>query len=69
MKDYMMIIAADAARISVEYSKKMGITEDEALRIFLGSTTYRVLVNAETGLCYEVFESIYEMFLEEMGVQ
>jgi len=66
MKDHKAIIAADIARLSVEYAKKANISEDEALQRFLGSATYRALVNVETGLCYEMFEAIYEMFLEDM---
>jgi len=66
MKDYKVIVAMDTARISIAYAKKMNIPEDEALRRFLGSVTYRALINAETGLCYEMFDAIYEMFLEEM---
>ena len=69
MMDYKVIVATDVARDSVEYAKKMSISKDEALQIFLGSSTYRALMNVETGLCYEMFEAIYEMFLEEMGVQ
>jgi len=34
---------------------------------FLGSATYRVLNDAETGIYLEVFEFVYDMFLEEMG--
>ena len=67
MKDHKVVIAADATRVSTEYALKMGISEDEALRIFLGSDTYRTLIDTETGLCYEVFEYVYDMFLEEMG--
>jgi len=66
MIDYKVVVAADVARVSVEYAKKMGISEDEAMKIFLGSSTYRALINVETGLCYEMFEAIYEIFLEEM---
>ena len=69
MKNYKTIITTDVARISVEYAKKMGISEDEALSILIGSLTYRALMNVETGLCYEMFDAIYDMFLEEMGVQ
>ena len=65
--DYRVIVATDVARISVEYAKKTGISEDEAMKHFLGSATYRALINVETGLCYEVYEVIYEMFLEELG--
>jgi len=64
--DYKVVVATDVARVSVEYAKKMDITKDESLQLFLGSATYRALINAETGLCYEMFEVIYEMFLEEM---
>ena len=67
--DYRVIVATDVARVSVEYAKKKGISEDEALRVFLGSATYRALIDIETGLCFEMFDAIYEMFLEEMGEQ
>ena len=67
MIDYRVVVATDIARASVEYAKKMNISKDEALQIFLGSATYRALIDTETGLCYEMFEAIYEMFLEEMG--
>jgi len=69
MKDHRVIVATDVARVSVEYAKKMGITEDNALKAFLGSATYRALIDIETGLCYEMYDAIYELFLEEMGVQ
>ena len=68
MKGHKVIVATDVSRVSVEYAKKMNISEDEALQIFLGSATYRALINTETGLCYEMYDAIYEMFLEEMGV-
>jgi len=69
MKDCKTIATADIARISVDYAAKIGVSEDEALLLFFGSATYRALMNIETGLCYEMHEAIYEMFLEEMGVQ
>ena len=69
MKDHKTIIATDVTRISVEYAKRMDLSEDEALRLFLGSATYKALINIETGLCYEMFDAIYDMFLEEMGIQ
>ena len=69
MKDHNTIVTADIARICVKYAKIKGISEDEALQIFIGSNTYRALMNVETGLCYEMFEAILEMFLEEMNVQ
>ena len=68
MKDYKTVVTADIARICVEYAKIKDITEDEALQIFIGSNTYRALMNVETGLCYEMYEAILEIFLEEMGV-
>ena len=67
MKNPDVMIAADITRISTEYAKLKGISEDEAMRIFLASSTYRALNEPETGLCFEMFEAIYEMFLEEMG--
>ena len=67
MKNPDVMIAADITRISTEYAKLKEISEDEAMRIFLASSTYRALNEPETGLCFEMFEAIYEMFLEEMG--
>ena len=67
MKDCKVVIATDVARVSVDYAKKKNISKDEALKCFLGSTTYRVLSDLETGLCFEMYDAIYEMFLEEMG--
>ena len=69
MKNPDVIIAADAARISTEYAKLKGISQDAALRIFLASSTYRALNEVETGLCYEMFDAVYEMFLDEVDVQ
>ena len=69
MIDNKVIVATDAARVSVEYANKMNVSRDEALQIFFGSATYRALIDVETGLCFEMFEAIYDMFLEEMGEQ
>ena len=69
MIDYRVIVATDIARASVGYAEKMNISKDDAVQTFLGSATYRALIDTETGLCYEMFEAIYEMFLEEMGEQ
>jgi len=69
MKNPDVMIAADATRISTEYAKLKGISQDEALRVFLASSTYQALNKVETGLCYEMFEAICEMFLDEVDVQ
>ena len=66
MKNTDIMIAADVTRASTEYAKLKGITEDEAMRIFLASSTYRALSETATGLCFEMFEAIYEMFLDEV---
>ena len=66
MIDYKAIIITDVARISSTFAKKANVSEDEALKIFLNSKTYKTLINNKTGLCYEMFDAIYEMFLEEM---
>ena len=67
MKNPSMIIDADVTRICTEYAKLKNITHDEAMRIFLASSTYRTLNEPETGLCYEMFDAIYEMFLDEVS--
>jgi len=67
MKSPKTIIDFDVTQISSRYSKMKNIFPDEALALFLGSKTYKTLNNIETGLCYEMTDYIYEMFLEEMG--
>jgi len=66
MKNPDVMIAADVTRVSTEYAKLKGISQDEALRIFLASSTYHALNETATGLCYEMFEAIYEMFIDEV---
>ena len=67
MKGYRFLVDSKSARISETYAKKRGISVDAAMKLFLGSATFRVLNDAETGVYLEVFESVYDMFLEEMG--
>jgi len=67
MKDPKIIIDSDVTQISSRYSEIKGISPDETLILFLGSKTYKALNNIDTGLCYEMTDYIYEMFLEEMG--
>lgn len=67
MKSPKTIIDFDVAQISSRYSKMKDISPDEALILFLGSKTYKTLNNIKTGLCYEMTDYIYEMFLEETG--
>ena len=66
MKNPQIIIDSDTTQISSRYAEIKNITTDEALELFFGSKTYKTLVNIETGLCYEMTDYIYEMFLEEM---
>jgi len=65
MKNPDTIITANTTRVCTEYAKLKGISHDGAMRIFLASSTYRALNEPETGLCYEMFDAVYEMFLEE----
>jgi len=67
LKGFSFLVDSKTARISEAYSAKRNITIDEAMKLFLGSKTYRVLNDAETGIYLEVFEYVYDMFLEEMG--
>ena len=62
-----VMIVADITRISTEYAALKGISQDEAMRTFMASSTYRVLNEPETGLCFEMFDAIYEMFLDEVA--
>ena len=66
MKNPKTIIDSDITQISSRYAKLKNITTDKALELFFISKTYKTLVNIETGLCYEMTDYIYDMFLEEM---
>ena len=67
MKGFNFLVDSKAARICEAYAIKKGISMDDAMKLFLGSTVYRVLNDIETGVYLEVFEFVYDMFLEEMG--
>ena len=67
MKDVRMIIDTDVTQVGTRYAAFKGISIDAALKLVLNSKTYRALNNTETGLCYEMTNYIYDMFLEEMG--
>lgn len=67
MKGLPFLVDSKTARISELYANRKEISIDEAMKIFLGSKTYGVLNNSDTGLYLEVFEFVYDMFLEEMG--
>ena len=67
MRGYGFLVDSKAARISEAYAIRRGISIDDAMKLFLGSATYKVLNDAETGVYLEVFEFVYDMFLEEMG--
>ena len=67
MKGFPFLVDSKAARISEAYSTRKGMSVDDAIKLFLASSTYRALGNAETGLYLEVLEFVYDMFLEEMG--
>jgi hypothetical protein len=67
VKGFNFLVDSKAARICEAYAIKKGISMDDAMKLFLGSTVYRVLNDIETGVYLEVFEFVYDMFLEEMG--
>ena len=67
MKGFRFLVDSKATRISEDYAQRKGIPLESAMELFLGSATYRTLTDAETGLYLEVFEFVYDMFLEEMG--
>ena len=66
MKNPKVIIDSDVTQISTRYAKLKAVTADKALELFLGSKTYKALIDTETGLCYEMTDYIYDMFVEEM---
>jgi len=69
VKGFRFLVDSKSSRISEAYADRTGIPIDEAIKRFLGSATYRILNDAETGVYLEVFEFVYDMFLEEMGVE
>ena len=68
MKGFSFLVNSKTARICEAYAKRQDVTIDEAMKVFLASCTFRTLNDAETGLYLEVFEFVYDMFLEETGV-
>ena len=67
MKGFSYLVDSKSTRICEAYAKRKDISIDEAMKIFLGSATYRVLTDVKTGAYLEVVEFVYDMFLEEMG--
>ena len=67
MRGYRYLVDSKTARISEAYACRRSISIDDAMKLFLASSTYRVLNDPETGVYLEVFEFVYDMFLEEMG--
>ena len=67
MKGFRFSVDSKATRISEDYAKRKALSLEDAMKLFLGSATYRALNDAETGMYLEVLEFVYDMFLEEMG--
>ena len=67
MKGFRFLVDSKVTRICESYAIRKGVQLEEAIKIFLNSATYRVLNDIETGVYLEVFEFVYDMFLEEMG--
>ena len=67
MKGFRFLVDSKSTRISEAYAQKKDVPIESAMEQFLGSATYRALNDAETGIYLEVFEFVYDMFLEEMG--
>jgi hypothetical protein len=55
------------ARVCELYADHAKIPINESIRKFLSSVTYECLTDPETGLCYEMAETVYEFFLEDIG--
>ena len=67
MKGFRFLVDSKTARISETYAQEKKISIEDSMKLFLGSASYRILNDAETGVYLEVFEFVYDMFLEEMG--
>ena len=55
--------------VTDRFAKLKNIDQDVALLRFFESKTYETLIDVETGLCFEMTDYVYEMFLEEVGEQ
>ena len=66
MKGFKFLVDSKTARISEAFAQRKNMFLDDAIKLFFGSTTYRLLNDADTGIYLEVFEYVYDMFLEEM---
>ena len=67
MKGFGYLVDSKIARISETYAKNNFISVAEAMALFFDSATYQALIDRETGVYLEVFEFVYELFLEERG--
>ena len=67
MKGFGFLVDSKIARISEEFSAIKNISIEESIKHFLSSRTFKALNNPETGLYLEVFECVFDMFLEEIG--
>jgi hypothetical protein len=66
MKGQYYLMDSKVARTSKLYAEEADMSIDEAMQIFIDSATYAALLDQETGVCLESFESIYDMFLREL---
>ena len=66
MKGFDFLVDSKIARISTMYALQEDISIDSAMAIFINSKTYQLLNDKETGVCLEVSECVYDMFVEEM---
>jgi len=67
LRGFQFLVDSKTTRICEAYATKKGILLEDAMKVFLASATYHVLNDAETGVYLEVFEFVYDMFLDEMG--
>jgi hypothetical protein len=68
MKGFRFLVDAKTARISESYAQEKSISPDDAMKFFLASSTYRILNDKDSGIYLEVYEYVYDMFLEEMNI-
>ena len=66
MKGFDFLVDSKVARISTMYAVQQNISIDSAMETFINSATYQLLNDKETGICLEMSECVYDMFLEEM---
>ena len=57
------------AKLAMDIHISQNLSKEESLRLVLKSDITRLLYDFETGLCYEMYETVYDMLKEELQIE